>query len=263
MDLGLNGKVAIVGSASKGLGRAVALGLAREGSKIAMFSRSEDSIGRAADEIRAETGAEVEALAADVSSGDDLQRVFDSTIRRFGRVDVLFNNSGGPPPGTFDDFDDDAWVHAFELLLQSSVRLTRLVLPGMRERKWGRIINSTSTSVKQPIPRLMLSNALRGGVTGMANTLAREVARDGITVNNLAPGRIFTDRVEQIDQDAAIRAGKSIEEIRSARLEEIPAGRYGTPEEFAAAAVFLASEQAAYITGVTLQVDGGLVKSTY
>jgi 3-oxoacyl-[acyl-carrier protein] reductase len=263
MDLGLAGKVAIVGAASKGLGRAVALEFAREGTRLTIFSRNEDAIRGAAEEIRAQTGAEIEALAADVTNGDDLQHVFDRTVSRFGKVDVLFNNSGGPPPGTFDDFDDAAWQQAFELLLQSTVRMTRMVLPGMRERKWGRIINSTSTSVKQPIARLMLSNALRSGVTAMANTLAREVGRDGVTVNNLAPGRIYTDRVEQIDQDAARRTGKPIEDIRSGWQQEIPVGRYGTPEEFAAAAVFLASEQASYITGVTLQVDGGLVRSTY
>ena len=263
MNLGLDGKVAIVAAASKGLGKAVALGLAAEGCRIAMFSRDQASIEAAAAEVRERSGAQVEALAADVMQEADLRRVFDTAVARFGQVDVLFMNSGGPPPGTFDDFDDAAWLRAFELLVLSTTRMTRMVLPGMRERRWGRIINLTSTSVKQPIARLMLSNALRSGVTAMANTLAREVARDGITVNNLAPGRILTDRVEQIDADAASRQGKPIEEIRAAQLAEIPMRRYGQPHEYAAAAVFLASQQASYITGVTLLVDGGSFRGTY
>jgi 3-oxoacyl-[acyl-carrier protein] reductase len=262
MDLGLDGKVAIVSAASKGLGKAVALGLAREGCRVVIFSRDEGNIQRAAEEIRA-AGGPVEALAADVMREEDLRRVVERALTRFGKVDILFNNSGGPKPGTFDELDDAAWQSAFNLLLLNTVRLTRMVLPGMRERKWGRIINSTSSSVKQPIPNLMLSNALRSAVTAMASTLAREVAADGVTVNNLAPGRIHTERVEQLDADTARRTGRSEEEIRASWAREIPAGRYGRPEEFAAAAVFLASEQASYITGVTLLVDGGLFKGTY
>lgn len=263
MDLGLKDRVAIVAAASKGLGKAVALGLAREGCRVVIFSHNEENIRRAADEIRAAGGAEVEALAADVTREEDVRRVVECANERFGRVDVLFNNSGGPKPGMFDDLDDADWEQATDLLLLNAVRFTRLVLPGMKERRWGRIINSTSTSVKQPIPNLMLSNALRSAVTTMANSLAREVAPYGITVNNLAPGRIYTERIEQLDADTARRQGKPLDEVRQASLAQIPAGRYGRAEEFAAAAVFLASEPASYITGVTLLVDGGAFKGAY
>jgi len=263
MDLGLYGKVAIVSAASKGLGKAVAVGLAREGCRLVVFSRDEGQIEQAAQEIRAATGADVESLAADVLRTEDLDRVFARAVDRFGRVDVLFNNSGGPRPGMFDDLADDDWQRAHELLLRSVVHLTRLALPGMKERRWGRIINSTSSSVKQPIPNLLLSNALRSAVTAFGNSLAREVGQYRITVNNLAPGRIATDRLIQLDADSARRQGKSVDEIRQTATAEIPLRRYGTPDEFAAAAVFLASEPAAYVTGITLLVDGGVVRSAY
>jgi 3-oxoacyl-[acyl-carrier protein] reductase len=263
VDLGLDGKVAVVAAASKGLGKAVALGLAREGCRVVMFSSNEGNIRAAADEVREGSGAQVEALAADVTREEDIRRVVERATASFGQVDILFNNSGGPRPGMFDDLQDEDWHRATDLLLLNVVRFSRLVLPGMKQRRWGRIITCTSVSVKQPIPNLLLSNALRSAVTAMANSLAREVAPHGITVNNLAPGRILTDRVEQLDQDGARRQGKSVEEIRQAALAQIPAGRYGTPEEYAAAAVFLASQPAAYITGVTLLVDGGTFRGTY
>jgi 3-oxoacyl-[acyl-carrier protein] reductase len=263
VDLGLDGKVAVVAAASKGLGKAVALGLAREGCRVVMFSSNEANIRAAGDEVRERSGAQVEALAADVTREEDIRRVVERATASFGQVDILFNNSGGPRPGMFDDLGDDDWRKATDLLLLNAVRFTRLVLPGMKQRRWGRIIKSTSVSVKQPIPNLLLSNALRSAVTAMANSLAREVAPYGITVNNLAPGRILTERVEQLDQDTARRQNKPVEEVRAASIAQIPAARYGTPEEFAAAAVFLASAPAAYITGVTLLVDGGVFRGTY
>ncbi len=263
MDLGLEGKVALVAASSKGLGKAIALGLAREGCQMVMCSRDEARIQLAAEEVREASGVRVEAIAADVTLESDLRNVAEQALARFGRVDVLVNNAGGPPPGGFDDVDDQAWQSGFELTLLSAVRLTRLLLPGMRERRWGRIVNVTSNTVKQPNANMLLSNSIRSAVTAMANTLAREVARDGVTVNNLAPGRIYTERTEQLDAFNAKRQGITVEQIRSAIDQQIPIGRYGRPDEFAAAAVFLASQQASYITGVTLLVDGGLVRSTY
>ena len=263
MDLGLEGKVALVAASSKGLGKAIALGLAREGCQMVMCSRDEARIQFAAEEVREASGVRVEAIAADVTLESDLRNVAEQALARFGRVDVLVNNAGGPPPGGFDDVDDQAWQSGFELTLLSAVRLTRLLLPGMRERRWGRIVNVTSNTVKQPNANMLLSNSIRSAVTAMANTLAREVARDGVTVNNLAPGRIYTERTEQLDAFNAKRQGITVEQIRSAIDQQIPIGRYGRPDEFAAAAVFLASQQASYITGVTLLVDGGLVRSTY
>ena len=262
MDLGLRERVAIVAAASKGLGKAVALGLAREGARVTLFSRDEGQIRAAGEEIARETGTDVLALAADVTREEDLKRVVGATLERWGRIDVLFNNAGGPPPGTFDDFGDAEWQRAFELNLLSTVRLTRLVLPTMRERGWGRIINSTSTSVKQPIDNLLLSNAIRSGVVALGKTLSNDVATRGITVNTIAPGRIFTERLQQVDANAAKSRGLSVEELRRQSEAQIPIGRYGTPEEFAAVAVFLASEPASYLTGQTIVVDGGLVKGS-
>ena len=262
MDLGLRERVAIVAAASKGLGKAVALGLAREGVRVTIFSRSEEHVGAAGQAIARESGADVLALAADVTREQDLRRVVDGTLERWGRVDVLFNNAGGPPPGQFADFGDEEWQRAFELNLLSTIRLTRLVLPSMRQRRWGRIINSTSVSVRQPIDNLILSNAIRSGVVAMGKTLSNEVAREGITVNTIAPGRIQTERLEQLDAATAKKLGIGVEEARRQSEAQIPLGRYGTPEEFAALAVFLASEQASYITGQTMLVDGGMLKAT-
>lgn len=263
MDLGLQGRVALVAAASKGLGKAVALGLAREGCRVSIFSRDEGNIAAAAEEIRAATGAEVLAQAADVTRYEDIKRVVRGTVDRFGRIDILFTNAGGPPAGYFEDFDDQAWQKAFELNLLSVVRLIRETLPHMKRSGWGRIINSTSYTLRQPLPDLMLSNSLRSGVVAMAKTLADQVARDGITVNNLAPGRIETERIVQLDRARAQREGRSEQEVRQENIRAIPAGRYGRPDEYAAAAVFLASEAASYITGVTLLVDGGLLRATY
>jgi 3-oxoacyl-[acyl-carrier protein] reductase len=226
-----------------------------------MFSRDQASIDAAAAEIGSATGAEILPLAADVRNPDDIQRVVDETLKRWGRIDVLFNNAGGPPPGQFDTFDDAAWQAAFELNLLSTVRLYRAVLPTMKARGWGRILSLMSSSVKQPIENLMLSNGIRPGVVGLSKSLSNEVARDGITVNVIAPGRIATERIMQTDAANAERTGKTIEEVRAASLAAIPMGRMGTPEELASVAVFLCSEPASYVTGQLILVDGGSVKS--
>ena len=262
MDLGLNGKVALVTAGSKGLGKAIALELAREGAIVAIASRSAEELQRAATEIVEATGRAPFVYAADLTVGDEIDRLVAATLAKHGRVDILVNNTGGPPPGYFNDFDDAQWQRAVDLLLLSSVRLIRGVLPGMRERGWGRIINSTSVAVKQPIGPLLLSNAVRTAVIGLAKSLSNEVAAEGITVNNLLPGSIYTDRVITNNKIAAERSGKTVEEVRSAAEAEIPMGRYGRVEEYAAAAAFLASERASYITGVNLLVDGGVYKGS-
>ncbi|MCA1647435.1 MAG: SDR family oxidoreductase [Chloroflexi bacterium] len=265
MDLGLRGKTAIVAAASKGLGKGVARALAAEGANVAMFSRDEASIRAAADEVQAEAGdgAQILGLAADVTRSIDMERVVNLAVERFGGVDILFNNAGGPKPGVFDTLSDDDWQLAFELNLMSAIRLTRLCLPHMRAKHWGRVITSTSSSVKQPIPNLMLSNAVRSATTAWSKTLSDQVAQDGITVNTLAPGRIETERIRQIDEDLAQRQGRARADVERDSLATIPLRRYGRPDEYGAAAAFLASEPAGYITGVLLLVDGGLLRSTY
>ena len=263
VDLGLKDRVAIVAASSKGIGKAVADGFAAEGARLTMFSRDQASIDAASEAVRASTGAEVMALAADVTNPSDIQRVVDETLNRWGRIDVLFNNAGGPPPGQFDAFDDAAWQRAFELNLLSTVRLYRAVLPSMRQRGWGRILSLMSSSVKQPIENLLLSNGIRPGVVGLSKSLSNEVAKDGITVNVIAPGRISTERIEHTDRANAERTGKSLEEVRAASLAAIPMGRMGTPQELANVAVFLCSEQASYLTGQLILVDGGSTKAAF
>lgn len=265
MDFGLGGKTALVAAASKGLGKAVARALAEEGANVVIFARDEAALRAAEVEIQrvARAGSRAVAVVADVTRAEDLERVVQETFDLFGTIDVLYANTGGPPPKLFDALADDDWQRNFELLLLSVIRLTRLCLPAMRARQWGRIIVGTSSGVKQPIDTLMLSNTLRAGVTAWAKTLSDQVAPQGITVNCLAPGRIETDRVVEIDTDAARRTGQSPEKVRQQKLAAVPMGRYGNPAEFAAAAAFLASEQASYITGVTLSVDGGLFRGTY
>jgi 3-oxoacyl-[acyl-carrier protein] reductase len=262
MDLGLNGRVAIVAAASKGIGKAVALGMAQEGAKVTLFSRDLANITAAADDIREKTGAEVLPLTADVTAPADLQNVVDQTLQRWGRIDGLFNNAGGPPPGTFADFEDDAWQKAFEQNLLGTIRLTRMVLPSMKAAGWGRVLSLTSSSVKQPIENLFLSNSIRMGVVGFSKSLSNEIAKTGITVNVIAPGRILTERLDHTDHANATRTGKTVEEVRAASVAAIPMGRLGTPAEFANMAVFLMSEAASYVTGQVILVDGGTVKSS-
>jgi 3-oxoacyl-[acyl-carrier protein] reductase len=257
MDLGLNGRVALVAAASRGLGKAVATALTEEGARVAIFSRKQEAIEAAAGEIRSRTGGEILPLAADVNDQDQLARVVRATVDRFGRLDILVNNAGGPPPGTFDTVAEEQWQQAIDLTLLSAVRLTRLALPHLRMQGGGRIINLTSSSTREPIPNLLLSNAIRAAVAGWAKTLAAELAPENILVNCVAPGRIETERLKELDSANAQRQGRSVDEVRRANEASIPLGRYGRPEEFAAAVAFLASERASYITGITLYVDGG------
>jgi 3-oxoacyl-[acyl-carrier protein] reductase len=256
MDLGLKGKTALVTAASKGIGRACAMGFAAEGARVAMCARGEADLKTAADEIRTRTGAEVLALTCDLTRAAEIGGLIQRVTAAFGGVDVLVANAGGPPRGDFADFEDEQWTRAFELSLLSVVRLVRGVLPSMRARRWGRILTVQSSSVKQPIPGLLLSNAVRPGVAGLMKSLAAEVGKDGILVNTVCPGRILTDRFVSGHK----QTGKPVEEYLAASARDVPVGRIGTPEEFANVVVFLASERASYVTGATVQVDGGLIR---
>jgi 3-oxoacyl-[acyl-carrier protein] reductase len=261
MHLGLENKVAMVAGASRGLGFAVAKTLAAEGALVSMSSRDADAISDAARKIQQETGGTVLAVAADVQSPKDLAHWHQATLDRFEGVDLLYTNSGGPPPGSTLSFDDAAWQRAFDLLLMSAVRMIRLAVPSMSMRGSGSIVLPTSSSVKEPIANLALSNILRGSVSSLAKTLAMELATKNIRVNQLIPGRIDTDRVRELDEANSKRLGISIEEQQQRMAGTIPLGRYGDTQEFANAAVFLLSRAAAYITGATLQVDGGMMRS--
>lgn len=262
MDLGLKGKVAIVLAASKGIGRASALELAKEGASVVIGSRNGEALTRTAREIGAISQNKVLAVPTDVTRLEDIQRIVATTVRELGRLDIVVNNAGGPKPGTFEMLDEEQWVAAFELNLLSTVRLVREVVPHLRKAGEGRIINIVSTSVKQPIDGLVLSNAVRSGVVGLAKTLSVELAEDNITVNNVCPGRILTDRVRQVYRiEERMSGGMSEEEALASVARDIPMKRLGDPAEMGAMVAFLASQQAAYITGTTIQVDGGLVRS--
>jgi 3-oxoacyl-[acyl-carrier protein] reductase len=260
MDLGLKGRVAIVGASSRGLGKACAMELAREGATVVICARHVEQLGAAAREIREATGVEVLHLQVDLTQAGQIRHLVDETLRRYGRIDVLVTNNGGPPAGYFDDFDDGDFATAHELTLMSVVRLIRSVLPAMRLQRWGRIVNITSVSVKQPIDNLLLSNIYRAGVVALAKTLSPQVAPDGITINNVAPGYTRTDRVLELAASRAEKEGKSTEEVLNEQAANYPMKRMGEPEELAATVAFLASERAGYITGTTVQVDGGYVE---
>jgi 3-oxoacyl-[acyl-carrier protein] reductase len=261
MDLELTGRVALVTAASKGLGRATATQLAAEGARVMISSRGEEQLATTAAEITEATGARVEFCAADVSDAADLARLVAETERRLGGVDVLVNNAGGPRPGGFDALDDAAWLEAFELNLMSTVRLIRGVTPHMRAQGWGRIVTIASSSIKQPIENLLLSNTYRVAILGLAKSLAIEFAPDGVLINTVGPGRIATDRVAGLDANRAQQAGISIEEVRAQTEKAIPLGRYGTAQEFAKVAAFLVSGANTYLTGQHFLVDGGMVKA--
>ena len=261
MDLGLKNKVALVAAASRGLGRAVAEELAAEGASLVICSRKAETIDRVANEIKAATAAEVLGLGADVSNPDDVAQLVHAGIERFGRIDILVTNAGGPPAGQFESFTLKHWESATRLLLHSAVEMARHVLPGMKERRWGRILNITSIAVKQPVDNLILSNSLRAAVTGFARTLANEVASSGITVNNIMPGYTRTERVEELARMMAEKEGITPAEFITRWEKEIPMRRIGEPREFAALAAFLVSERASYITGTSIPVDGGWIKA--
>jgi 3-oxoacyl-[acyl-carrier protein] reductase len=257
MEFGLKGKVALVAAASKGLGYATALGLAREGAKVALCSRTPEAIRQAADTIAKETGADVLPIAADVTNAADIARMVEEAVAKFGALHIVVPNSGGPPAGTFETLDEAKWQQALDSTLLSTARLIRAALPHLKTAGWGRIVVITSTSVRQPIPGLLLSNTLRAGVVGLCKTLSQEFAPYGITVNNVAPGSFDTDRLKSLHERTAQAAGISFAEARQQAEQKIPLGRLGKPEELANAVVFLASEAASYVTGQTFLVDGG------
>ena len=260
MDLGLKGKIAMVAAASQGLGFAIAKVLAAEGAKVSIAARKQATIAAAADRIAEATGAAVMATEVDVTSPPAIEAWHRATVERLGGVDILVTNSGGPPAGAASSFDDAAWQSAFDLLLLSAVRAVRVVQPSMAARGGGSILMLTSLSVKNPIANLGLSNVIRAAVSALAKTFADEFAARGIRVNQLIPGRISTERIGYLDDANAKKLGIAVEEQRKRSIATIPMGRYGEPEEFARAAAFLVSDAASYITGATLQVDGGAIR---
>jgi 3-oxoacyl-[acyl-carrier protein] reductase len=261
MDLGLEGRIALVAAASKGLGRAIAEALAEEGAALVICARGAEGLASARDAIAARSRAPVHAVVADLSQREGIAGATGEALARFGKVDVLVGNAGGPPAGLFDAHDWDAWQRAVDLTLRSAVELTRAVLPGMRERRWGRVIHVTSLTVKQPIDGLMLSSSVRAAVTGFARTLANETAAEGVTVNTILPGFMNTERVVELNQATAAREGVAVEAVARRTIHQIPARRIGEPRELAALAAFLASERAGYITGQAIAVDGGWIRS--
>ncbi len=263
MNLGLEGKVAMVAAASKGLGKAVAMGLAREGARVSICARQEDTLQAAASEIREATGADVLAVPTDVTQREDLEHWVERTVAELGPPLITVTNAGGPPPGNFFDLTEADWRAALDLTLMSAVHLAYKTVPYMREAGWGRVITMTSVSVKMPLDNLMLSNAIRMAVIGLTKSLSNELAGEGITVNSVLPGWTRTERVEQLLHALAQRDGISVEEAEARITRNIPAGRMGRPEEFADVVVFLASERASFVNGVSLQVDGGFYKAVY
>ena len=261
MDLGLAGKVAIVAASSKGLGKATALALAREGALVTVNGRDAGRLAAAAQEIRDETGTDVMEVVSDLAEPDSAADLVARTVAERGQLDVLVCNAGGPPPGTFSTFSDDQpWLDAINLNLMSTLRLSRAALPHLEARGSGSITNIVSISVKQPIGHLILSNTARTAVIGLAKTLATEVADRNVRVNNVCPGSTLTDRITSVAAARAAASGRRVEDILAEDARAIPMGRLGTPEEFANVVVFLASPAASYVTGVTIQVDGGAYK---
>ena len=263
MDLGLKDRVAIVAASSQGLGKAVALGLAREGAKLAICSRSESNINRTAEEIRRETGVEVLARPVDVTDYNQVRSFVSETNDRFGRVDICVTNAGGPPAKPFAETTVEDWRAEVDLNLMSTLYFVREVLPLMQQRKWGRVITITSSSVKQPVDNLVLSNSVRSAVSGLGKTRSDEYGKDNILVTNVCPGYTLTARLDELSGRLAKAEGVDAGEIRQRWARQVPLGRLGRPEEFANMVVFLASERASYITGVSVSIDGGLVRGIY
>ncbi len=263
MDLGLKDKVIMVAASSKGLGFGIAAAVAREGARVSLASRTAKDIEQAAATLNDQFGAEARGYTFDAKDAASIQRWCAATLHDFGTLDGLVVNAGGPPAGTFDELDDDAWTQAFHLTLLSAVRMIRAVLPTMKERGSGVILTVTSSSFKEPNDLLLLSNVFRSGVVSLVKTLSRDLAPHGIRINNLVPGRIDTDRVRSLDQIAAKRRGISATQQQSTQQQAIPLGRYGTIHEFGAAAAFLLSDAASYSTGSTMIVDGGKTRTVW
>ncbi|GAA0329698.1 SDR family oxidoreductase [Bacillus carboniphilus] len=260
MELHLEGKVALVIASSQGLGKAIAIQLASEGANVMLASRDEKKLADVQQEIKAMGKGQVSYLKTDITNNEDIKALVNETVNTFGTVDILINNAGGPPSGTFEQMTDEHWQNAFELNLLSYIRLIREVLPTMK-RNGGKIINIASSSIKQPIPGLILSNTYRLGIVGLTKTLSTELAPHNILINTVAPGRIATDRVAYLDDVKAERLGISREEVEAKAKAEIPLGRYGTPAEFANFVTYMVSDINTYMTGQSFLVDGGMIKS--
>ena len=263
MDLGIKGRVALVCGASSGLGKAVAMGLGKEGVRVAICARTEEKLLKAADDISRATGTEVLPIAADVSVPAQVKKVVQEAFAFFGQLDILVTNAGGPPPGKFLDLPEEAWQKALDLNLLSTLHLCREAVPYMKAAGWGRIVNITSFSAKQPQDGLILSNTARAGVLGLAKSMATELAQYNILVNSVCPGAFETERHFDLARRRAAQEGLPLEESLKNRAKEIPLGRAGKPEEFADLVVFLASERASYITGDVIQIDGGVIRSLF
>jgi 3-oxoacyl-[acyl-carrier protein] reductase len=263
LDLGLKGKVALVTAASKGIGLGTARVLAKEGMKVAISSRNSESLERARAIISKESGGEALAVPADMTVRDELERLVETTSKKLGGVDVLVYNTGPPKPGTFAELTYADWDEATKLLLLSAVTLTQAVVPGMKSRKWGRLIYITSLTLKQPMPNLVLSNTVRLGVAGLSKSLSRELAPFGITSNGIIQGYVRTDRTLHLMEDRASKTGTSVEEAYKEMAKSVPLGRYGEPEEVGYLAAFIASDRGAYLNGAMFTVDGGLISSVF
>jgi 3-oxoacyl-[acyl-carrier protein] reductase len=261
LDLGPHGRVAIVAAASKGLGRAVAEELAREGASVAICSRNAAELEKVAADIHESSGRTVFHQATDVTNPAAISHFVAAVEDRFARIDICVTNSGGPPSKSFKDTRPEDWRAAVDLLLMSTVFFARETLPRMQKNKWGRFITITSSAVKQPVDGLLLSNSIRSAVTGLARTLANEYAADGITINNVCPGYTRTARLDNLAATISSRTGAAPQDIFAEWTREIPAGRIGTPQEFAAVVAFLASERASYVNGTSIAVDGGMVRN--
>ena len=263
MDFQIKNKTAIVCASSQGLGKAAAMELASEGVNLVISSRNKENLLSVKKEIETSTNSKIVSIVADLNEPDDIDNLYNKAHSELGPIDILINNAGGPPPSNFESLNDEDWLKAFNLTMMSSIRLTKLVLPDMKERNWGRIINISSVSVKTPVPGLFLSNSLRLGVLGWSKALSDEVAPKGITVNSVCPGSTRTARITSILKSQSEATGKSLDEIESLAAAKIPMLRIGEPEDLAALIAFLASERASYMTGLAIQVDGGSARTFY
>jgi len=263
MDLGLKDKVALVAASSKGLGKATALSLAEEGCRVTMCARNADELGKAAEEVRQASGAQVLEVLCDVTDGAAITAMFKKTEKDVGNIEVLVINAGGPKAGAFDDLTDDDWMEAYQLTHLSAVRMIRCVLPNMRAAKWGRIVAIESSSVKQPVMNLHLSNGIRAGLVAYFKSISDDLAKDNITINTVLPGLYLTDRILNNQKAIAERTGVSVEERLETIKNNIPTGRFGEPRELADVISFLASERASYVTGTVTQVDGGSIRGNF